>query len=211
MRKKRRRPTLDEPEALDAILDRAGESRFARVRPPFELPLWRDAVGARIADRAQPISLVDGVLLLRVASSVWSHELSMLSEELCTRLRARGIAVTRLRFRVGEAPLAQRTVEPRISRSVPAVRALPQELARSLGGVEDEALRSAIARAAAANLAFQSFTARPTEGDGSVSEARRGARAPRDAGSGTAPPARTTAASRGAAPRTPAGDPDRRR
>jgi hypothetical protein len=31
MKKKRRRPRLVEPEGLDGILDRAGESRFAKT------------------------------------------------------------------------------------------------------------------------------------------------------------------------------------
>jgi hypothetical protein len=201
--RRRRRQPLAEPEALEAILDRAGENRFARARPPFDPRVWRDAVGARIADRAQPLALQDGSLLLRVATSVWAHELAMLSDEVCARLRERGLDVTRLRFRVGEAPLAERRPEPRISRAVPPPARLPEDLARTLRGVDDDDLRAAIGRAAAANLAWQSFAA--TAPEHVVSEARRAARAPRAAGSESAPPAQTSPASRGGDPRTPAG------
>jgi hypothetical protein len=207
----RRRPRqpLAEPEALDAILGRTGENRFARSRPPFDTKLWRDAVGARISERAQPIAIQDGSLLLRVPNSVWAHELSMLSEDVCSRLRERGVEVRRLRFRVGDPPLAERRPEPRISRSVPAVRALPAELTHTLGAVGDEGLREAIAAAAAANLAWQSVAGPAPELP--VSEARRAARAPRGAGSETAPPARTSQASREGAPRSPSSERGRRR
>jgi len=171
--RRRSRQSLAEPEALEAILGRAGENRFARAKPPFDARLWREAVGARIADRAHPIAIQDGSLILRVPNSVWAHELSMLADEVCGRLRERGVQVQRLRFRVGEPPLAERKPQPRISRSVPTVRALPVELAHTLGGVDDEDLRSAIARAAAANLAWQSFAA--TAPEQPISEARRAA------------------------------------
>lgn len=202
--RRRTRQSLAEPEALEAILGRAGENRFARTKPPFDARLWREAVGARIAERAQPVALQDGALILRVPNSVWAHELSMLADDVCARLRERGIEVVRLRFRVGEPPLAERKPQPGISRSVPTVRALPVELAHTLGGVNDEDLRSAIARAAAANLAWQSFAA--TAPEQPISEARRAARAPRDAGSGSAPPARTTPASREGGSRKPGGE-----
>ncbi len=203
MRRRTRQP-LAEPEALDAILGRTGENRFARARPPFDARLWRDAVGARISERAQPIAIQDGCLVLRVPNSVWAHELSMLSEDVCTRLRERGVEVQRLRFRVGEPPLAERRPEPRISRSVPAVRALPAELVHALGAVGDEGVRAAIAAAAAANLAWQSVAGPATEQP--INEARRAARAPRGAGSETVLPARTSPASREGGPRKPSGE-----
>ena len=202
MRRRTRLP-LAEPEALETILGRTGENRFARVHPPFDARLWRDSVGARIAERAQPIALQDGTLLLRVPNSVWAHELSMLAEDVCSRLRERGVAVQRLRFRVGEPPLAERRPEPRISRSVPAAQPLPAELAHTIGAVRDEDLRVAIAGAASANLAWQTVAGPAPEQP--ISEARRAARAPRGAGSETAPPVRTSPASPAGGPRTPGG------
>lgn len=208
MRRRTREP-LAAPEPLEAILDRAGESRFARARPPFADRVWRDAVGPRIAERVRPLSLADGVLVLRVPSSVWAHELSLLSADICARLRELDVEARELRFRVGALPPVDRPPERRIARTVPGARAVPPELARTLADVADEDLRALLARAASANLAWQTV-ARPAPPQ-PVSEARRAARAPRSAAGETSPPAPATPASRAAARRTPSGGRDRSR
>jgi hypothetical protein len=203
------RKPLKAPEALEAILERAGESRFARVRPPVPAKVWREAVGARIAERARPAALFGGVLTLHVASSVWAHELSLLATELCTRLRERGVEVRELRFRVTPMGVVDRPPERRAARAVPKTLAVPAEVTRSLASLGDDDLRAAIASAAAANLAWQELT-RPAP-PGEVSEARRGARAPRGAAEGTAPQAPARPASREGEPRSPSGDRGRSR
>jgi hypothetical protein len=196
---RRRRERLSVPEPLEEILHRAGESRFARVRPPIPNKLWRDAVGARIAERASPVFLSGRVLVLRVPSSVWAHELSLLADEVCGRLRERGIDARELRFRVGAIAPAERPPERRNARTVPAATPLPP----------DADLRAVIARAATSNLAWQLATA--PAAPQSVSEVQRAARAPRSAAAETALPDRTSPASRGAPPGTRAGGPDRSR
>jgi predicted nucleic acid-binding Zn ribbon protein len=206
---RRRRERLAAPEPLEEILHRAGESRFVRVRPPITGKLWRDAVGARIAERANPISLWGGVLVLRVPSSVWAHELSLLADDVCGRLRQRGIDARELRFRVGPVPAVERPPERRDARAVPAPAPLPHDLARILGQVRDAELRAVIARAAASNLAWQIATG--TTPPQPVTEVQRAARAPRFVAAGTAPPDRTSPACRGAPPGTREGGPDRSR
>ena len=204
-----RRKSLAAPEALEVILERSGESRFARVRPPIAARVWREAVGARIAERARPVSLRDGVLLLQVASSVWAHELSLLSDAVRQRLREHGIAVSELRFRVASLGIVDRPAERRLTRAVPRSVAVPAEIGRALGGVPDADLRASIAAAAAANLAWQAAV-RPVP-QGEVSEAKRGARDPRDAGGGTSPQGRATPGAPAGGPRTRAGGPGRSR
>ena len=186
------------------ILERAGENRFARTREAIPAALWRDAVGARIAERALPLSLEDGTLLLRVPTSVWANELSLLSGEVCARLKERGVVARELRFRVGAVPPVERPPERRIARTVPAVREVPEELARVLATVADPDLRHAIESAAAANLAWQTVT-RPAP-QAPLNEAQRAARAPRSSGSESVPPARTSPASPGAPRDTREGD-----
>jgi hypothetical protein len=209
---RRARNSFREPESLGAILDRAGENRFARIRPPIARRVWYEAVGARIAERAQPISLTTGVLLLRVATSVWAHELSLLSDVLCLRLRERGIHVRELRFHVGAIAALDRPPERRRARVVPVAQTIPPALARFVAEINDPPLREAIARAAATNLAWQSVVrAPPPRTESSLNEAQRGARAPRSAGPESARPAQTSTASRAEGRRTPAGGPDRRR
>ncbi len=206
---------LRAPEPLRAILARSGENRFARTREAIPAALWRDAVGARIAERALPISLEGGVLLLRVPSSVWANELSFLAEEVCARLLERGVLARELRFRVGAVPVVERPPERRVVRTAPSMRDVPEvpdEVARVLAGVGDAELRQVIASAAAANLAWQSVT-RPAKADleGPVSEAQRAARAPRSAGGETSPPDRTSPASPAGPPGTRGGGPNRSR
>jgi hypothetical protein len=203
-----RRPPLRSPEALDRILDRAGESRFARVRPPIPSALWREAVGARIADRVRPISLWSGVLVLRVPTSVWAHELSFLAEDVCGRLRERGIEARQLRFFVGAVEPVERPPERRVSRTVPTTCEIPHEVGKALAGVEDPVLRAVIAHAAASNLAWQSV-ARPAPPP--TTEVTPSVRALRSAGAETARPARSSAVSRGEAPGTRGDGPGRRR
>lgn len=206
---RRARKPLLAPEPFEAILERAGESRFARVRPPIATRVWREAVGARIAERARPVSIWDGVLLLQVANNVWAHELSLLADDVCARLRERGIEVRSLRFRVGSMGIVDRPAERRMARAVPKVFVVPPEVTGALGSVGDDALRASIARAAAANLAWQSVS-RPAPQQ-EISEAQRAARAPRGAAGETAPPDRAKPASRAGAPRTRGGGSDRSR
>jgi hypothetical protein len=153
--KPRRRPNLVAPERLEGVLDRAGEDRFSRSRAPVAERIWRDAVGLRIAERARPVALENGVLTLRVATSVWASELSMLATTILERLRAQRVPVTELRFRVGPIEPPARPVERRTTRKVPPPAPLPEELARALADVGDDELRAIIADAASANLAWR--------------------------------------------------------
>jgi hypothetical protein len=205
---RRQRPPLRAPEAIEAILERAGESRFARQSSPVSRNLWREAVGARIAERAHPVSISDGLLLLRVPSSTWAHELSLLAEVVCGRLRERGVDVRDLRFRVGALPNVERPPERRLARSVPVRTALPSELASTLRDVDDEGLRATIASAAAANLAWQTVLHAAKE---QLNEGQRGVRAPRFSEGEIAPQARASGASPEADSGTPANERDRRR
>jgi hypothetical protein len=152
---RKRRPKLALPETLEGVLTRAGESRFARRKPPVSEHLWAEAVGHRIAERARPLGLEHGVLTIRAATSVWANELSFLSDELLARLRERGVDVKELRFRVGPLQPTSPPAEPRETREVPAPASLPADLTHNLQRIADDELRDIIADAARANLAWQ--------------------------------------------------------
>jgi hypothetical protein len=202
------RKKLFAPEGVAKILDRAGESRFSRACPPIAASVWRDAVGARIAERAQPISLWNGILVLRTATSVWAHELSFLTDDICGRLRERGVEVRQLRFHVGPISAVERPAERRIARTVPKAHALPSDLAGLLANLSDTALRAAIARAAESNLAWQSVV-RPAIGP--LTGGQRAVRAPRSAEAENAPPDRAPPVFRGGPPSTTSSGRDRSR
>ncbi|HVJ88175.1 MAG TPA: DciA family protein, partial [Labilithrix sp.] len=160
--KRRRRRRLEAPERLEDVLERAGENRFARRQLPLSLAHWRAAVGPRIADRARPIAIERGVLVVKVVTSVWANELSMLAPQIIKKLAESepngrpGIEVKSLRFRVGPLDVVEGIPQLRDYRRVPPPAPLAPELAQSLSLVEDDELRSMIERAARANLAWQS-------------------------------------------------------
>ncbi|MCL2726368.1 MAG: DUF721 domain-containing protein [Polyangiaceae bacterium] len=153
--KRRQRRNLDAPETIEKVLDRAGEDRFAQKRAPIPQREWRAAVGPRIADRAQPISIERGVLLVKVATSVWANELQMLAPELLARLAQRGFTLSALKFRVGQLDIAERPPERRRMRKVPPPAALAPELRALVANVADDELRSAIELAARASLSWR--------------------------------------------------------
>ncbi len=177
------------PELLGALLADA-RARAARSAEPgrIDAELWRRAVGPRISDRTRPGRLERGTLLVRVASAVWAQELSLLSDDLIGRLRASGLAVDTLRFRVERLEPRPRVVAPRAPAPPPAP--LPADLESRLAEVDDPELRAAIAQAAGYSLALDAR--RPSD----ASEPKPAAPGPRSAASGSDQPDRTSPAPR---------------
>lgn len=208
--KRRRRPKLEAPEPLEGVLERAGENRFAKRQLPVPLAHWRAAVGPRIADRARPIALERGVLVVKVVSSVWANELSMLAPQIIKKLAQTtpngrpGIEVKSLRFRVGPLEVMEGIPQVWTHRRIPPPVPLAPDMEQSLASVADDELRQLIAKAARANLAWQS--AAPT-----LNAGPRDARGPRAAGRESAPPDRSGAGSGEASRGTREGGSDRRR
>lgn len=202
---KKRRRRLATPEALDNILDRSGENRFARQKPPFPRETWVRAVGLRIADRTLPLKLENGELLVMVATSVWSNELAMLTNDVLTRLVALGVPAVRLRFRVGQVEV-DRPPERRARRKVPPAVRLPASLDAAVSALEDHELMNEIRRAAEANLAWQKGRERgPSRGETAPvapTLPNAGARSDRPAPSSTSAP-ESGPRSREGAPRRP--------
>ena len=178
------RRRLDAPEPLEMVLDRAGENRFAKRQLPIPLALWRAAVGPRIADRARPIALERGVLVVKVTTSVWANEPAMLAPKILEKLAESlpNLAVKSLRFRVGPLDVVEGIQEKRVYRRIPAPAPLSSDMQRSLENVEDLELRTLIASAAAQNLAWQQKPA-----PGPVSAKPPASRGPRDVERGSAP------------------------
>ncbi len=114
---------------------------------------WPAAVGAENARRSWPARLNrDGTLVVHAADSVWAFQLGMLAGEVLERLRAElGEAAPRaLKFVQGRVPTPARKTASPPPEIAPADTAAGAELAAP---IENEELRSAVARAAAASLA----------------------------------------------------------
>ncbi len=202
----RRRRSLSAPENLDTILDRSGEARFARQKPPFARELWVRAVGARIAERTVPLRLENGELLVLVATHVWSNELSMLSTDVLRRLVSLGVPAIRLRFRVGSIEI-DRPPERRARRKVPPTAPLPDGLAALIATVGDSELALAMRGAAEANLAWQTRRDPGSTTPGAIGPA---ARVLRGAAAESDPQAQGSPSAPESAPRNPGGERRRR-
>ncbi len=185
MRPRRRRARSEDPERIEFVLGRAGEARFAPKPPPLTARQWAQAVGLRIADRTKPLSLERGTLVVQAASSTWASELSMLRDPILDRLRAQGIEVREVRFRVQPIAPPPRPAERRKTRAVPPPAPLPPELAAAVANVQDAELASIIRDAASRNLAWQDNLTR-------VSAGQPAGRAPQVAETESDPPARRT-------------------
>lgn len=91
--------------AVPELRERLAEHHVKRV--------WSALVGADVARRAQPRSLVDGCLTVVVDNSPWLHELTLRADELTARLRERFPAVRTLRFTLGTLEDAGSPAAPR--------------------------------------------------------------------------------------------------
>lgn len=109
---------------------------------------WRRAVGERLAQKTHPERINDGVLTVRVPSSTWAQELSLLSSVVLERLGAAGHRVQKLRFHVSGGPSV-----PEVPVTIVRRAALPAALLASLSRLDDPELRRAIADAASLSLA----------------------------------------------------------
>jgi len=164
-------------------------------------------MGQRIAARSTPEQLRDGVLTLRVASAVWSQELSLLSTDIIARLAELGFSVERIRCRVGEVepkpkPRPRKTAAP-AQPNVP----LPKALLEQLELIGDEELRNVVATAAQSQLNLLHYRAmqrspRSAHSPEIASEGTRGVQVPRFAESKSAPPGQIGPGQREAPPRT---------
>ena len=99
---------------------------------------WSEVVGAENARNSHPTQLVGDTLIVVTTSSVWSAQLSYLSDQIVEALRARlpSAAIAKVRFRVGKLPAkSSRSRVARVLEDVGAARALREPAADA-----DEAL-----------------------------------------------------------------------
>ena len=145
-------------------LQRVGEEvrrELARFGPAAGMAeivaAWPGSVGETVARNAWPARIGrDGTLHVSTSSSAWAFELAQLEADVRSRLTeaAPDAAPPRLRFAPGPLPelppLEAGEQRPEAPEPGPQERAAAAELTREL---EDEDLRSLVARAAAASLA----------------------------------------------------------
>ncbi len=119
---------------------------------------WPAAVGEAIAENAWPARIArDGTLHVATSSSVWAFELTALAETTLERLReALGDAAPpEIAFAAGRLPERGPLPEDPDKPPPPPVPDELREAGEALAaGIENEELREAVAKAAAASLAL---------------------------------------------------------
>ena len=120
------------------------------------LGCWARAVSERILRNALPVSYRSGVLTVHTTTTSWANALSLEESSLIAklRLRAPGVPLQRLIFRLGRLPPFPDHVkpEPPLPKLLP-LEAIPDDIARELARVGNDALRERISHAIAISLA----------------------------------------------------------
>jgi len=147
------KPDRPAPTLLGQLVAGARQDLIRSGGCPLDRHTWKQTFGERIAARSEPEQLRDGILTLRVVSSVWAQELSLLSATIIERLTPLGYVVRSVRCRVGKLDEGSKARVPTRTRA-PAAAAveLPNELAQQLAQIGDIDLRTTIEHAARAQL-----------------------------------------------------------
>lgn len=105
---------------------------------------WNRAVGPQIGAKAQPDRLRGDVLYVRVANSVWMHELQFMKQDIISKLNGipGGTKVAQIRFFIGEVEA------PAVKRAEPE----PQAVVRSLRPEEKDFIAGVVADVTDAEL-----------------------------------------------------------
>jgi Dna[CI] antecedent, DciA len=164
------------PAALGSLLATSREAAARYAGTAIDREQWRRIVGERIALRTEPGAKRGRELTVHVASASWAQELALLVNEIVVRLKAAGIAVDTVRFRVKE--IAAQTRDPAARKPVYRKAALPGALLSQLNAIEDPELRDAIGEAAALWLALGETPSKPLVTKTPSSKPARGSTAP---------------------------------
>lgn len=179
----------NKPAAIGSLLASSREAAARYAGTAVDREQWRQIVGERIAARTEPGAKRGRELTVHVASASWAQELSLLVNEIVARLKAAGIYVDTVRFRVKE--IAVRPRDPAARKPTYRKAALPSALSGQLERIADVELREAIGEAAALWLALDeapgkaratlapSAAVTPPSRASDATSARPNARAPR--------------------------------
>ena len=119
---------------------------------------WPTIVGDAIARQAWPLRVArDGTLHVATVSATWANELTLLADEILTRLRVQlgPEAPQKVRYAVGPVPEHEALPNPTQGAGDPSVEVPPEiaaEASAAVAVIEDPDLRELVARAARASL-----------------------------------------------------------
>lgn len=130
-----------------------GQEELAAVRV---FGAFMRVLSPRVLRNARPVRWNRGVLTVHTINSAWANSLQLESESILVRLRrlCSGLSIRKLVFRSGPLPDAALPFpeQPEPKRSI-ALDKLPEDVARELRHIHDDALREAVVRAVLMGLA----------------------------------------------------------
>ncbi len=133
------------PEPLEKVLQRFfrqhGQERKFNELKVFEL--WNEAVGPEIGKNAQPVSVNNGWLTVKVRNSIWLQELGFERQKLkrkLNRLLGKG-TITDITFRIGPIADPQPEPAPNKSPAKPLSKDLERKFESLVQAVDDPQLR----------------------------------------------------------------------
>ncbi len=96
-----RRRRQEAPTALAELLKQTAPGKAA-ANVVLSRATWLEIAGVAFAKRTRPDRVERGTLHVVVVSPGWAQELTLHAPVLLERLRAKGVEVERMRFRVGD-------------------------------------------------------------------------------------------------------------
>ncbi|MDQ5984619.1 MAG: hypothetical protein CSYNP_00314 [Syntrophus sp. SKADARSKE-3] len=148
-----RRGSHKKPQKLSDILQLALKKQ--KIPLHFEdqalRRLWDQAVGPQISAQTFPEHIKKGVLKVKVATSVWLHQLQFMKEEITAKfneLSGRD-AITSIHFSIGLPPAPRKTKAPIPPLQLQTAPLKPRDqriIKESLAVVGDEELRTILER-----------------------------------------------------------------
>lgn len=134
-------------EILEGYLRQSGLGR--RIQEQKILASWEKIVGKAVAENAEPAGVVNEVLRVKVASSVWMQQLQFLKGMVLKRLEENGFPLKGLRFYIGEVnprvlPGGERG--PEEGQGNELSRTQKERIASEVAGIQDEELKQILGR-----------------------------------------------------------------
>ncbi len=83
-----KRARMKKPELIASLLDSVftGKPVQKRLREIKVWQVWEEAVGSQIASKARPAGIGNGILVVKVASSPWMQQLSLMKPDIIHQL-----------------------------------------------------------------------------------------------------------------------------
>jgi len=152
--RRRRSPLVGLSELIPKVYP-SSEPEEARAQRVFNA--YCRSVSERVLENARPVRFQEGVLMVNTSTSTWANALSLESVQIIaeTRRRSRGVKIAKIVFRAGPLPELPKKA-PISPKLVPiGLEQLPDQVARELAGIADDALRDAVTRAAVTALSLK--------------------------------------------------------